>query len=473
MSNQQPEPGGGRPYTDTKTWNYDAAGRMSSWYEEGPWGSNIKGETLFYDGDGRPVGKSVIWHYTPQFEYYSLVSSVTGKRVLDVMASGSTSEPFGVQVYLGDTLIYDETYRGESDSSTVYGLGYRLTDPISGSLQQIHADGSIPSQTTYPYARVELAGLGTSVPLEAPQTFPEIDYSSGGFPGNAGSGCSNIRLDGFEVGPGMCDTAKWMLGHGMATIDWERSDSWALSRMGIMAVHHQFETPDWPSTPDDPNTPEDEGIERVGSTADWWEYKVWGNPQIGLRVPPQGIIGQAVNDVRAILSGDNDCSKFFGLSGPIYGRIADRVDEIIGETERLNVLPVLDALSGQLRPGFLVGDLNNTTIGIRMTSRPGRGIDVQSGQLRFRIFENATVNNRGPFMRTGTFGNYTGRAGRALAILHEMAHMIRTGQVRDSNGRVVGSAYLIPDDGAATNQSETNTALIEEKCKKELDLIGR
>jgi hypothetical protein len=92
---------------------------------------------------------------------------------------------------------------------------------------------------------------------------------------------------------------------------------------------------------------------------------------------------------------------------------------------------------------------------------------------RYRAWARVKINHGGVFFRSGSFGGYSGRAGRALAFLHEIAHMVLTGQATDKKGRSV-SQYFIPDDKdkkdkKGDNQSKANTKLIAEKCKKELE----
>ncbi len=187
---------GGQPYTDIKNWNFDAAGRLAHWDENGPWGANTKHEDLTYDGDGRAVKKidsqNVPWHY--------IFSTVTGQKITDVVVGGSDG---GYRVYMGSTLIYDDNTAVAPDVSAI---GFKVTDPISGSTQELLTSGAIPDPEDAPAARNEMAGLGTSVPTIDPDSYPEPEIG-GGSPGDAEGGC---RIDGFSFGTQHCNNnAAW------------------------------------------------------------------------------------------------------------------------------------------------------------------------------------------------------------------------------------------------------------------------
>jgi len=136
-----------------------------------------------------------------------LISSVTGQKVTDIVFG----ESLGNRVYLGNTIIHDNTWHGQFTA-----IGFKVTDPVSGSTQELKPSGEIPTPTGpygNPHARIELAGLGTSVPTTQPPSFPEPDYGSGGFVGDAGFGCV---VDGQLQSS--CDDALWMVSKGWAMI---------------------------------------------------------------------------------------------------------------------------------------------------------------------------------------------------------------------------------------------------------------
>jgi hypothetical protein len=76
----------------------------------------------------------------------------------------------------------------------------------------------------------------------------------------------------------------------------------------------------------------------------------------------------------------------------------------------------------------------------------------------------AIVNRIGPFYNAGRVGSFTSnsRQGRALAILHELAHLIRTGTLVTDQG--AEPLWLIPDDGGDNEQSQRNTETVEAAC---------
>ncbi|CAN5407752.1 hypothetical protein BH10ACI3_BH10ACI3_12080 [soil metagenome] len=214
--------GGSAWQTDTKLWNYDAAGRMQRWEEDGPWGAYEKrgGETA-YDGDGRAVKRvdlqkrliSSAWQDSDPFNWYYLYSSVTGQKITDLIGWDG-SESIGNRVYMGDSVIYDTTFKATIyDDNSYTGIGFTASDPITGSTQDMPTSGEVPADTSTSQTRNELAGLGTSIPAVAPTPTATYapNYHRGGYAGNAGSGCI---LNGFESTPRDCRDA--LAGHEFA-----------------------------------------------------------------------------------------------------------------------------------------------------------------------------------------------------------------------------------------------------------------
>lgn len=188
------------PDVSTLTWKFDAAGRKTRWEEYGPYNSfTMKGGETVFDGDGRAAKSSDITRYktsgvwgswfTDTFRY-QLYSSVTGQMVTEVSSNGGHSQ---TSVYLGNSKIADERNGG---------LRFTLTDIVSGSSRETDADGAIPPYEESNQSRVELAGLGTSLPLSTPTSMPAPNYKKGGSLANPEGGCS---IDGGPlIGPGMC-----------------------------------------------------------------------------------------------------------------------------------------------------------------------------------------------------------------------------------------------------------------------------
>jgi hypothetical protein len=191
------------------------------------------------------------------------------------------------------------------------------------------------------------------------------------------------------------------------------------------------------------------------------------------------LVNQAIADVKSIFGSDNECTQFFGL-----GKIATIYSTENGKSSVENIYKidpkiVANHLGEQLRQGigFLdAKNANSTQIGIEQS---GKVSDYTDGSTEYRSFERVKVNIKGNFLGSGKFGSYSGRVGRALAFLHEIAHLIYTGKIRDNNGKVTGYTYLIPDDGNLKTDengkilSEENTKLVESKCKVELDNLKK
>lgn len=169
---------GARPYDDTKNWRFDAAGRIAHWDEYGPWNNATHHEDFTYNGDGRATKKID----TQNVPWYYIYSSVTGQKITDVVVGGGDG---GSRVYMGGTLIYDQTAIAPDESA----VGFQVTDPISGSTQGMTANGEIPDQEDAPHARKEMGGLGTGIPTTNPSTYPEPENGLGNHVGDAEHGC--------------------------------------------------------------------------------------------------------------------------------------------------------------------------------------------------------------------------------------------------------------------------------------------
>ena len=114
---------------------------------------------------------------------------MTGQKITDIKSDGTYD---GHRVYMGDTVINDNTFQGPyAGSPDAYtAIGFKVTDPVSGSTQEMNSDGAVPSPSPYPHARNELVGLGTSIPAVAPTPYAPNYLGRGGHAGDAGSGCA-------------------------------------------------------------------------------------------------------------------------------------------------------------------------------------------------------------------------------------------------------------------------------------------
>jgi hypothetical protein len=96
--------------------------------------------------------------------------------------------------------------------------------------------------------------------------------------------------------------------------------------------------------------------------------------------------------------------------------------------------------------------------------------DYRTG-TKYRLFDEAVVNTKGPFFREkngprafpdcGSFAPNT-RVARAAMLLHELGHLIRR-----ADGR-----WVLPNDGGDFGLAARNAERIEEKCGRHLKALG-
>jgi len=161
-------------------------------------------------------------------------------------------------------------------------------------------------------------------------------------------------------------------------------------------------------------------------------------------VKPVAHLEQTLQDAIRILSNNNPCSRFFGDT-----------------KTAAEVLP-------QLTSRFEVRLLRDSRIGIKMS-----GTFTYFGQTEkhgaYRLFEAATINMRGPFLKAKVFpaepsvppvGGFrpNTREARVLMLLHELAHLV---EGHDGN-------WLVPDDGDDPALSKHNTELVESQCRAQI-----
>jgi YD repeat-containing protein len=201
-----------------------------------------------------------------------------------------------------------------------------------------------------------------------------------------------------------------------------------------------------------------DGLKNV-SIRDGWTFLELPEPasqKTKKKDPNQQIIDDAVADAASILSTDNPCSRFFNASWPANGS-RDGTE-------------VLKELATRLKPALIP---NDKTIGIKQSDFT----DARNNStgLEYRVPGSAIVNLNGPFFRGGSFGSFgsTSRAGRALAILHELAHDIKAGTERiwTKKGVRDSDVWRIPDDGGNDELSRQNTDDVEAACKNELKAL--
>jgi hypothetical protein len=156
---------------------------------------------------------------------------------------------------------------------------------------------------------------------------------------------------------------------------------------------------------------------------------------------------EAYGDVFKILSEPNTCSDFYG--GPR------------GATIVLN--DFIKTVHGKSMPQGLTFEMNGITVFAH---------DVGSG-ASYRLFPKVIVNTEGAFYQRrtsfsqrlprsiGEFGPGS-RPARALILMHELAHLIKS---KDG-------AWLIPDDGGDPYKSRDNTVRVQRACLAQLKALN-
>jgi hypothetical protein len=157
------------------------------------------------------------------------------------------------------------------------------------------------------------------------------------------------------------------------------------------------------------------------------------------------ILKQAYRDTFRLLSESNDCSRFYGGS-----RIA---------------ITVLNEFFAKLRKRRLPENVSFT-----MAGKSVYVFNVEA-KVRFRLFDEILLNERGSFyMRFGPMGTRVrnmgsflpaSRSARALTLLHELGHLIRS----------PSGQWLLQDDGNNFEKSRRNTEMVEQACREELRML--
>jgi hypothetical protein len=155
---------------------------------------------------------------------------------------------------------------------------------------------------------------------------------------------------------------------------------------------------------------------------------------------------QAYLDVFKILSSENTCSRFYG--GPLSATTA-----LNGLAPLVKAQPLVRGVSFQ------------------MTGRPHLIRDPHTGAA-YRLFDRVRVNTNGSFYQRRSdvmrrfpsdIGDFAAgsRPARALILLHELGHLM---QGEDGE-------WLLPDDGYNSFQSNANTLLVQQACRRQLDAL--
>jgi hypothetical protein len=152
----------------------------------------------------------------------------------------------------------------------------------------------------------------------------------------------------------------------------------------------------------------------------------------------------AYYDTMTILSRDNKCSNFYGgpeASVQVFHEFMSRIKR----------------------------SLMSPRVGLRMYGDYMNVLNAET-KLKYRIFENASLNSDGPFYRrrSTSSGNMVGsfspntREARVLMLLHELGHLMK-----GPNGD-----WLLPDDGTDLTDSLANTKKIESICGEQIRALS-
>ena len=158
------------------------------------------------------------------------------------------------------------------------------------------------------------------------------------------------------------------------------------------------------------------------------------------------LLKRAYHDVFEMLSKPNQCSEFYG--GP---------DKAIF---------VLNKFVVRITKSQLPKDVSFAMKGPIVSN------DSQASDISYRLFEKTIINTSGSFYQTKAFetqpsmppiGKFPAgtRPARALILLHELGHLIQ-GPNHD---------WLLRDDGMKLNLSRHNTEIVQQACRRELDLL--
>jgi hypothetical protein len=178
-----------------------------------------------------------------------------------------------------------------------------------------------------------------------------------------------------------------------------------------------------------------------------------GLPVISIPEPAESIrkdeiLETAYYDAMKILVVTNQCSAFFGGS-------------------RASV-DVFQNFMSHIKKSYLP-----SSVGLKMSGDYMNVLNAETN-LKYRLFEKASINTSGPFYKqkasaTGStiasIGSFppNSREARVLMLLHELGHLMRGA---DGN-------WLLPDDGNSVVESLNNTRTVESACGEQIRSLAK
>ena len=177
-------------------------------------------------------------------------------------------------------------------------------------------------------------------------------------------------------------------------------------------------------------------------------HPVLSIPQPPALVKKDVALATAYYDAMKILGSNNQCSAFFGGS-------------------RASV-DVFGNFMATIRKDFLPA-----SVGLKMSGDYTNVLNAAT-QVKYRLFDKASLNSGGPFYRRSNSPNGVtlsgvgsfppnSREARVLMLLHELGHLMR-----GANGK-----WLLPDDGRDMAASLRNTRMVESACGEEIRALAK
>jgi YD repeat-containing protein len=474
---------GNRIIEPFKTWGYDAAGRLDqSDYEYAgpnyPEDYTREREWIGYDGDGRDLKVETM---IQDEENGPVVGGELTYRVRSSVLGGKVVHENG-EAYVfggGEKLA---TVRKIEYPSTALLTKWHHKDANMSSYRSTGANGGVLGSGLggVDWEQIETDPDGKSVGLSAPIYFPEQSndlYTTGWSFGSLVNGqYVTYSVDGIHVPAEYIFSTRLDNRHGSLGIDLlffsvnvaRRIKAWRF--IGLDGYDRTF------------------AVGQVSEHAVSMLNRGWANAYTvfddswsvalslisripsreGVQGSDQLVIDRAVDAVRKILEGDNECSNFFK-----------------NQTAALNALKAFHSkarvvsFSGSEDPNVGIQMTSNQRVGLTQSfnadgSRYTYNPEKPDLKAAYRVFGQVSINQTGPFLnkfarsRPGRYSpGYL--QSQVLQILHELAHM-----VLNEEGRP-----LIPDDGSKdpitgkVASSEQNTRKILESCEKEIKALPR
>jgi YD repeat-containing protein len=482
----------GRGTNDFQQTGYDAAGRRATFGEKYVTSPSVLHDDTtseYYDGGGNSV-KTVEnrshkqWneptYSTLTTTTYKIRSSVLGEE-LSTLIFGVYGEERKTKVFAGGAVVAEQ--HSLPDTTTPDEITWYFADPVTGSRETWMQNGSYTTSGGEEYEPLGQK-IRTTMPIDLDQSPP---YTSVGndarFPewqcqafNEKGPNLTLPTFCGLKI---LEDGTRWAGGKRALT---PGDLSKLFGSKVTMSYNSEFDnvmkytisatakkkTKDEKDDMDKPEIALEEQFEVTVSAGDEAQHIIdvtdTGviSAEFGLSSSKNKYtnsnkdIRKALEDADLILSGDNECSKFFGkywkqgllaLDKKLNKGVVDNNNQSTGIRQEMD------------KPNDFVGDMSPTSDGNIAQKKA------------YRVFETATVNSFGPFFNPKSpakIGGYypASRESRVLQILHELAHMIYKSNYE----------LLIPNDlgSGLEGQSEINTDTIlnDNKCKAEIDKLG-